>query len=197
MKNIKLGRTARLVLGVGAFVIILGTLFMVYSRQSGEQEELERNLATAQTQLVKLISGRTAFESQLAEQEGKLAEAQAAISTARRNFPGSAASIEYDEMLKELANFNNLKVISMTAKEPRDKKVGDVTFVTVAFDVEVRGEVNSILGLVSDIATDERFASATVEMVSIDVPEGEVGIGEEPEAPTGTIELVGYSYGGE
>jgi hypothetical protein len=34
-------------------------------------------------------------------------------------------------------------------------------------------------------------------MVSIDVPEGEVGIGEEPEAPTGTIELVGYSYGGE
>ncbi len=197
MKKIKLGKTARLVLGVGAFVIVLGTLFMVYSRQSGEQEELERNLAVAQTQLAKLISGKAAFESQLAEQEGKLAAAQAAISAAQRNFPGSEASIEYDEMLSELAVFNNLQVISMTAKAPRDKKVGDVTFVVVAFDVEVRGEVNSILGMVSDIATDERFASATVEMVNIDIPEGEVGIGEEDEEPTGTIELVGYSYGGE
>ncbi len=197
MKKIKLGRTARLVLGVGAFVIVLGTLFVMYSGQSAEQSELERNLAVAQTQLVKLISGKTAFESQLAEQEGKLAEAQAAISAARGNFPGSEASIEYDEMLSELADFNNLKVMSMTAKEPRDKKIGDVTFVVGAFDVEVRGEVNSILGMVSDIATDERFASATVEVVEIDIPEGEVGIGEEPEEPTGTIELVGYSYGGE
>jgi len=196
MKKIKLSRTALLVLGVGAFVIVLGTLFVIYSRQSGEQGKLKSNLAVAQTQLVKLISGKVAFEGQLAEQQGKLAATQAAINVARRNFPGPEASIEYDEMLKELAEFNNLTVISMTAKTPRDKKVGDVTFVLVAFDVEVRGEVNSILGMVSDIATDERFASATVEVVNINVPEGEVGIGEEAEEPTGTIELVGYSYGG-
>jgi hypothetical protein len=196
MAKMKLGRTAWLVLGIGAFVIVFVTLFVVYSRQSGERGELERSLAGAQTQLVKLISGRVALEDQLSQRQSELAGAQALLNSAQASFPRVGASIEYDEVLSELAVFHNLEVMSMAAEKPRDKKVEDVTFVVVAFDVKVRGEVNSILGMVSDIATDERFASATVEVVEITAP-GPALMGEEPEEPTGTIELVGYSYGGE
>jgi hypothetical protein len=198
MKKIKLGKTALLVLGAGAFVIVLATLFVVYSRQSGEARELESSLTGAQTQLTSLLAGKAAVETQLAEQQAKLAEAQALLNSSQGSFPKLGASIEYDEVLTELASFHNLKVTSMAAEEPKAKMVGDITFVTIAFDVEVRGEVNSILGLVSDIATDERFASATVSVVDITVPEPQLVIttGEE-EKPSAKIELVGYSYGGE
>lgn len=146
--------------------------------------------------MTKLISGKEAAEAQLAEAEDKLSDAQALLSSARGSFPKVGASIEYSEVLAELANFYNLEITSMTSDEPRQKKIGDFTFITVAFDVEVRGEMNSIMGMVSEIATDERFVSATVEAVTMKVPETTVA-GEEPEKPSAKVELVGYSYGGE
>jgi hypothetical protein len=196
MKGIKLGKTARLVLIVGAFVIILATLFIVYARKGGEQADLEVKLAGAQTQLSTLISGREATEVQLAAQQDKLGEAQALLNNARGSFPKAGASIEYDEVLTQLASSHSLAVTSMTADSPRQKKVGDVTFVTVAFDVEVRGDMMSILSMVNDIASDKRFASATVDLVSMSIPE-RMSYWETPEAPTAKIELVGYSYLGE
>jgi hypothetical protein len=196
MKGIKLGKTARLVLGIGAFAIILVTLFIVYARQSSEQKELETNMAGAQTQLASLMSGRGVMETQLAEQQTKLAEAQALLNSARGSFPKVGSSIEYDEVLTELAASWSLDVRSLTAGSPREKNFQGVTFLAVAFDVEVRGDMNSILGMVSDIAKDKRFASATVDMVDITIP-AFISPWAATEEPTAKIELVGYSYLGE
>jgi hypothetical protein len=196
MKGIKFGKTARLVLIVGAFVIILATMCLIYARKGGEQADLEVKLAGAQTQLSTLISGKEAAEVQLAAQQEKLAEAQALLNNARGSFPKAGASIEYDEVLTQLASAHNLAVTSMTADSPHQKKVGDVTFVTVAFDVQVRGDMMSILSMVNDIASDKRFASATVDLVSMSIPE-RTSYWETPEEPTAKIELVGYSYLGE
>jgi len=192
----RLGRTAWLVLGIGIFVIVLATLYTVYSRQSSEQEELKKSLAGAGAQLPRLISQREALESQLTEQQSKLAEAQSLLSTAQASFPKLPASIEYDEVLSEIAHDYSLEVMSMAAAEPREKKVGDVTYIVISFEVEVRGEVNSMLGMVNAIATDERLTSAGVELVNIKVPQAATE-GEEPGKPLGTIKFVGYSYGGE
>jgi hypothetical protein len=190
----RLSRTAWLVLGIGIFVIALATLYTVYSRQSSEQEELKKSLAGAH--LPKLISQREALESQLTEQQSRLAEAQSSLSTAQASFPKLPASIDYDEVLSEIAHDYSLEVMSMAAAEPREKKVEDVTYIVISFEVEVRGEVNSMLGMVNAIATDERLTSAGVELVNIKVPQVATE-GEEPEKPLGTIKFVGYSYGGE
>ena len=195
MTKIKLGRTAWLALGIGAFVIVLATLVMVYSRQSGEQGGLAKSLAGAGTQLAKLVSGREALESQLSGQQSELGEAQALLNWSKASFPVFPTGIEYDEVLAEIARANNLEVLSMTASEPRQKKVEDITFTVLTFDVEVRGEVTSILGMVNAIAKDKRLASATVEAVDIKVPEATTE-GEEPKEPSATIKLVGYCYGG-
>jgi len=189
----RLGRTAWLVLGIGVFVIAFVTLFFIYSRQSSEQAELENSLAGVQTQLIKLISGRESLESQLTQQQSKLAETQALLTSARASFPKLEASIEYSEVLTEIADLCGLKVVNMSADEPREKKVEDVTFLVISFEVRVEGELSSILSMVNAIATDERFASTTVEVVNIKVPQATI-TGEEPSA---TIKLVGYSYGGE
>jgi hypothetical protein len=196
--KMRLGRTALLVLGIGVFVIVFATLLVIYSRQSSQGGEMENSLAGAQTQLTKLILGRESLEDQLAEQQSNLAGAQALLSSAQGSFPTLEASIEYNEVLSELAEDYNLEVMSMEAEKPHEKEVEDITFLTTSFDVEVRGELNSIIGMVNAIATDERFASTTVEVVDIKIPEpAAVTTGKAPEKPSAKIKLVGYSYGGE
>jgi len=193
----RLGRTAWLVLGIGVFVIAFVTLFFIYARQSGEQEELEVTLAGAQTQLVKLISGRDSLEDLLTQQQGTLSETRALLTSAQASFPTLEASIEYNEVLTEIADFCGLEVVNMSADEPREKEVEGITFLVISFEVEVKGAVNSILTMVDEIATDKRFASATVEAVDITVPRRSLlASAPEPEEPSAKIKLAGYSYGG-
>jgi signal transduction protein with GAF and PtsI domain len=192
----RLGRTAWFILGIGVFVIAFATLFTIYFRQSAEAKELENSLAGAQTQLAQLISGRESLEAQLTLRQSELNGAQASLSSARASFPKLEASIEYDEVLSDLADDYNLEVLSMEAEKPLEKEVEGITFLVVSFEVEVRGEVNSILDMVSAIAEDDRLDSATVEVVDIKVPQVTCA-GEEPDEPTATIKLVGYSYGGD
>ncbi len=196
----RLGRTALLVMGIGVFVIAFVALFFLYARQSSEQEELESSLAGTQTQLARLISGRQSLETQLSQQQSKLGETQALLTSALASFPELEASIEYNEVLTQLAQKYELEVVSMAADAPREKEVEDVTFLVIYFEVQVEGELSSILNMVNAIATDERFASATVETVDIKIPEPVLvmmTLGQEREKSSGTIKLVGYSYGGE
>lgn len=192
----KLGKTARLVLGIGVFVAAFATLFMFYSHCSGEQAELERSLTGAQTQLASIVSGKAAMESRLADQENKLSAANALLKSAQATFPRAHVNIEYDEVLADLAKLHNLDVVSMKAAEPCQKVIGGLTFTVISFEAEVSGTVYSILGMVDDIAEDAIFDSATVQVIKLAVPEPEAA-GEEPEPPSAIIKLVGYSYGGE
>jgi len=196
----RLGRTALLALGIGVFVIAFVALFFIYARQSSEQKELESSLAGAQNQLTMLISGRQSLETQLSQQQSKLGETQALLTSALASFPELEASIEYNEVLTELAGDYELEVVSMAADAPREKEVEGVTFLVIYFEVQVEGELSSILNMVNAIATDERFASATVETVDIKIPEPQpliMTLVQEQEKSSGTIKLVGYSYGGE
>jgi len=188
----RLSRTAWLILGIGILVIALGSLYTVYSRQVSEQQELAASLAAAQARLPQVISARQAAEAELTQWQDKLAEATSLLAKSQAQFPESAESIEYDELLFDIADACNLEVMSLTASEPRDKKVEDVTYIVTSFDLEVKGEVAHILDFISELARSEHFTSATVELVNIKVPEPAA-----KEKPTATIKLVAYSYQGE
>lgn len=194
--KLKLGRTAWLVLGIGVFAAAFITLFMFYSHCSGEQADLERSLTGAQTQLTSIVSGKAALESRLADQDSKLAAANALLRSTQATFPRAHVNIEYDEVLADLAELHNLEVVSMKAAEPCEEVIGEITFTVISFEAEVSGTVYSILGMVDDIAEDAMFDSATVQVIKLKVPEPEAA-GEEPEPPSVIIKLVGYSYGGE
>ena len=189
----KLSKTAWLILGIGIFVIACGCLYMLYSQQAGEQEELADSLAVAQGALPQLVSEREDLESQLTQWEGQLAEAASSLVKIEARFPESVQSIEYDERLFEIADDCDLEITSLTASELGDKKVEDVTYAVTSFGVEVEGEVADILDFVNAIATSEYFTTATMETVNMDIPEPE----EEEDKPSATIGLVIYGYQGE
>jgi len=216
----KLSKTAWLILVIGVFVIASGSLYWLYLQEGPKQEELNVQLSAVQAKLPKLASERANLESTLTELEDKLAQATSQLKTAKAVFPASVESIEVDELLFGMADDWGIEITSLTASEPGDLKVGvevemedieveDVTYLVTPFIIEVKGEVTDILNFIHAIVTHRDFDTATVELVTITVPdplteqekgeltEEQIEEREEGEAPSATINLVIYSYKGE
>ena len=211
----KLSKTAWLALGVGIFVIAFASLYMVYSRQSGEQEQLAKSLTAAQALLPQLVSEKNDLEDQLAQCESELAKATLSLSRATAKFPKSVESIECDETLFGIADDCDLEIAELTASEPYEEKVEDITYAVTTFEVVVRSEesppttvgdfetyidetVASILDFINTIATGEDFTNATIQVVDMEnlEPPDEEEI-EGAGRPEATIELAIYGYQGE
>jgi hypothetical protein len=193
--KLKFSRTILLVLGVGIPLIVLIALGVIYIRQSVELGGITKSLAQNQANLAKIVLQRTALESQLAQQQSKLDDTKASLSSTQASLPSSSSppSVEYAEVLSQIAQGCGLEVVSMTAGEPSRKKMGDVTFTLVSFEVEVRGAPSSMIGMVNNIAKNELFNNAGVELMEINVPQS-TGENGETVQPMGKIKLVSYNY---
>ena len=123
--RIRLSKTALLVLGIGIFAIAFGSLYMLYSRQRQEQEQLNDTLAVVQATLPNIASEKTNWEKQLTEREGELTQlesdltqATSLLDSAKTDFPESVESIEYDERLFNIADGWDLEVTILTTAKP-------------------------------------------------------------------------------
>ena len=175
--KLKLSRTAWLVLGIGIFAIALGSLYLVYLQQQSEQEELDQSLTAAQatfleTTLIKvdLESQLTNLESELTQLQIELTQATSSLDSAKGKFPESVESIEYDEILFNIADNYNLKIIQLTASESTDQEMEGVTYSVTSFAIAMEGGVTNVLNFVNAIATGADFTIATVEQVNIGTP---------------------------
>ena len=213
----KLSKIAWLILVIGIFVIASGSLYWLYLQEGPKQEELNAQLSAVQAKIPKLAAERANLESTLTELEDNLAQVTSQLRTAKAVFPAAVESIEVDELLFGIAEDWDLEIISLTASEPSDLKVAvevetedieaeDVTYLVTSFDVYVKGEVSDILNFIHTIVTHRDFDTATVEIVSIVIPdpvseeekEGlskeEIEEREEMDTPSANIKLVIYSY---
>jgi len=188
----KLSKAAWWILGIGFFIIASAVLVMLLSRQSGDTERLGDNLSVTQTLLTKLISEREDLDSQFAQLENQLDEAESSSNSSKAKFSKAVMSIEYDEEIFSIAHDNNLEIMSLTSSEPRDAKVAEITYDTTLFEAEVRGKVANILSFINDIVTGGYFTTTTVELVNLEVPEP-----GKDELPSAVIKIIIYSYEGE
>ena len=224
----KLSKTIWIVLGVAIFIIGFVVLYMSYSRQVSEQDQLRREVATNQATFSKLVTERESWESQLVklqdeltQRQNALTEANLALSQAKTGWPDKAESIEYDEKLFEMADACNLDITIVTADEPAEEEVEDITFVTATFTVTITGKpreagklsktdveyreylyktVDDILAFVHTIVKDKNFASAGINLVNMTVPEPltkeDIAANAEQKSPTAQITLTIYTYKG-
>ncbi|MEE9583214.1 MAG: hypothetical protein V3W01_00950 [Dehalococcoidales bacterium] len=181
----KLGRTSRVVLGVGLFVIAVLGLYLVYQGQAGKRQVARDDLTQAQAEQQTLILEKQGLESELGQLEDELAQEQSnigqleiemaqailALAQTEAGFPGSMGSIEYDEILFGFARDSNLEIVGLSASEPSDISEEDITYFTTSFTVEVRGGVADILDFINAVVTDENFKTAILKPVTIAVPE--------------------------
>jgi cell division protein FtsB len=211
----KLSRTALLVLLVGVFVIVFGTLVVVHSRQSGEREQLNESLVAANARLPKVVSERGALEDQLAQRQNELNDAQSALSRAQSRLSMPVESIEYDEVLFSIAHDCDLEVKDLSVDKPSKEKVEDITYMVTTFEVEVRAArpcpataagfeayiddtVDNILAFVDSVAKSEDFTNATVAVVDMKnlEPPAEEKL-EGAKKPSAIIKITVYKYEGE
>ena len=136
----RISKTALLILGIGIFVIAMGSLFMVYRGQASEQKILNDRLTTAQSALPPLISEKEDLESQLTALEDAVAEAELSLFQAKTIFPDTVESIEYDELLFSIADDWNLDITKLTASEPGIVEVEDILFTATSFTISIKGD---------------------------------------------------------
>ena len=180
------------------FIIGFVFLFLMYSRQLDEQEQLKSRLETNVATLPKLVAERENWQSQLVKLQNELAQRQSALNEANEQlrqattgWPTSAESIEYDEKLFEIANAWNLDITVVTAAAAEEERIEGISFMVASFTVEVRGKlvtiadfeeaadyqeyiddtVDDILAFIHTVASDKNFDSARIQLVDLGVPE--------------------------
>ena len=193
----RLTRTSWLILALGVFVIAFASLFVVYSRQASQQKDLKSSLAEAEARYPQLTSQIQTLQGQLAQRQSDLAAELLKLSAAKAKFPPSVQSTDYHQILLRIADDWDMEVMSLTASQPRQENVDSLTYLVTTFGVAVRGEMANILDFLHTLATSQDFTSATVAVVSINIPEPPSGQGGTPEKPQATISLNIYGYPGE
>lgn len=177
----KISRKVWLILGAVILVAALVSVYMVYSRQAGERDELHAKLSTAQTLERVLLSSKNTTEKQKEDAENLLKESL-------KKFPESVESIEYGEYLFEIAGDCNVGITRLTASPPTGKKVGTVTCSVSSFVIGVSGSIDDILAFIHAVRTGGDlqlpWSAAEVTGVNIDV------------AGSATINLNIYGYKG-
>jgi cell division protein FtsB len=223
----KFGRIAWIILGVGIFAIAFGAMYALYTRQADEQKQLNTSIEQATATLPKLTTQKKDLDSQLAQLQSQLTSLQAelmqaksALDKAAESAPTSAESIEYDERLFKIASDWNLVITEIVASEPNEAKVEGITFDVTTFVVQLQGQaiesafedtddykeyiyrtVEDMLSYINVLINDKDFASASIELVGINVPvpltnEELEEQGVDVERPTISIQLNIYSYKG-
>jgi len=209
----KVSKTALIVLGIGIFIIVFATLFVLYSGQSGEREQLNSKLTKTQGILPELIAEKDDLTTQLAQWEGELDKARAALDKSEARFPKSVESIEYDETIFKLAEQSGLLIIELTASEPSEEKVKntdityDTTIITVVlenaeslpstagdFEVYIDETVDKVLEFIHLVVVTPDFGVATIQVAAIEglEPPEELEGGER--GPEATLELAIYGF---
>ncbi|MDD5591005.1 MAG: hypothetical protein PHY18_03650 [Dehalococcoidales bacterium] len=114
----KLGRTARIVLIVGAFIVAFFVVNQMKTEAESAQRSLKVQLQLSQTILPNLAAEKETLKEQFVLLESELAEANASLGESREVFPVDIQSIEYDEILFDIAHDWDLDIVSLTASEP-------------------------------------------------------------------------------
>jgi len=173
----KISRKVWLILGAVIIVAALVSLYVIYSHQAGERNDLNAKLSRAQT----LLPGLTTQKQDL---ENQLAQAESSLEPNKAKFPESVESIEYGEYLFEIADDCNVNLASLSFPKPTYRTIGAVTYSVVSLSLPVSGALTDIFNFIDTLRTDERFASADIKSVTTDV------------AGSATITLDIYGYKG-
>ena len=167
--KLKLSKKTGLVIATGAFIIILAGLFMAYSGQVGEQDELNEQLAQAQLNLDKIqmeqLSSRQAeLETQLSDNLTALEAVKAILAQQQ-----PAGSIAAATILFDVAEAHGLEVTEMTSSAPATESLEEVTFSVISLTAKVEGDVPSLVGFVAEL--NSYITTGIVKSTTITIPE--------------------------
>ena len=187
----KLSKKAQIVLGVGIFIVLVGSLGMLYSQQGQEQSRLNQELDVAQLRLDKHPLDEFSF--QIRELEWRLAQAESRISAAKDGLRQSVDSIEATETLLQVVEAQDVGIIEINSSDLSSEDLEGSAYSVLVLKVVVEGDVPELVHFISVLSS--KFPTGVLESVEITDPavtEGEAGSTE----PSASLSLRIYSYEG-
>jgi cell division protein FtsB len=196
----KISKITWIILGVVVLGVVFFLLYMMYSKQLQEQDQLKSQISANQASVSRLVAEQQKFQSQLTalktdidRKNQAVANANNALAIARSAWTSNnstAESIEYEEKLFSLAEGWDLAVSVTTGTEANIQPVQTVNFVNTTFTVTVTGQpltsgfdelseyqsyvygkVDDIISFLNDINQDSFFRAARIDFVNITVPD--------------------------
>jgi hypothetical protein len=189
----KLSKKAQVVLGVGIFVVLAGSLLMTYLQQGQEQSLLNQELDVAQLRLDKHPLDEFSF--QIRELEWRLAQAESRMSATKDSLrqPESVNSIEATETLLQVIEAQGLEIIEISSPGLSSEDLEGSAYSVLVLTVVVEGDVPELVHFISVLSS--KFPTGVLESIDIIDPavaEGEAGSTE----PSASLSLRIYSYEG-
>ena len=183
----KLSKTSWLIIIIGVFVILLVGLGIVRSQQVHQQNELNEQLALAQSkiqviQLEPLSHRQGELEQQFSETDSQSESAKAILSQPIR-------SITISDLLFNIAEANNVNVTEINSSGLASEELAGVTCTVLPFTARVEGELTDLVSYITRLNSD--LATGFVKSVEINVPEA-----NSKDKPSANIQLVIYAYQG-
>ncbi len=189
----KLSKKAQIVLGVGIFVVLAGSLGMLYSQQGQEQSRLNQELDVAHLRLDKHPLDEFSF--QIRELEWRLAQAESLASATKDSLrqPESVDSIEATETLLQVIEAQGVEIIEISSPGLSSEDLEGSAYSVLVLTVVVEGDVPELVHFISVLSS--KFPTGVLESIDIIDPavaEGEAGSTE----PSASLSLRIYSYEG-
>ena len=195
----KLSKKAIILLVICVFVILVAGLGMTYSRQEGEQSQLDEELTLAKQRLEKYPDEEAEFAAQQKELESRLARAESRLRAAKANLYQSIESIEASDTLFTLAQDCGVEVVKIQSPGVTTKKIGEVTLSALSLTVTIEGDVLNIIDFVSEWTKE--YPTGIVESVVITVPQPPDAEAEEAQteekSPSADIDICISTYEGK
>ena len=189
----RFSRVFWLILVTGILITGGVLLFMLYQDEMDEQSILEEQVTLAQAELPGLYSQIGDLEEQLDQREAELAAAQTELIDIERDWISSVDSIEYSDLLFNMANIFDIQILSFTSPGPSTVTIDSISYQSMRFNMAVQGYIYDIMSYLTFIEINDDFTSTDIEFVdsSIAQPGGDLWTTQ------ANISINILSYGGD
>jgi len=166
---VKLGKRSWLFIGIGLFLIVFVSLWMVYSQQNTVKKQLKEELNLAKTrlssiQIEQLADRQSELEQQL---EKTIAESEAARETLSRPMN----SIIISDILFSTAEANSVNITEVSSSVASSVALEGVPCLALPITARIEGEVNNLVAFITQLNND--LASGIVKSVNLDISQPE------------------------
>jgi len=139
----KLSRTARIILTVGILVAAFYVIWQMKTQAESEQRSLNIQLDMNRQILTNLADQKEGLQDKLVTLQGDLAAATTSFERSRAQYPADIQSIEYDEILFNIAHQWDLHITNITASDLSSRTV-EVTIEPDPDDPEAESATYSV-----------------------------------------------------
>ncbi len=183
MKN-KMGKGLWIMLSIGLFILVLAGIGAGYMKEKQQQEQLNEELGTAQSEVA--ILAQSKLPAQKATAETQLEQTQTQLTEIKNQFNVPMVSTDVFQTLTDAATKEKVKIVTMTSSGDESVTMNTLPFNQLKINMIVIGNISDIYNFIKKL--ESIFPSAVLEPVTI--------TGEEAQS-TATMGLTIYSFAEE